>query len=195
MEDNWDKVTAGPAMDILSEKLLVDQLVFARSGGETERYHTERTLQRDTVGHHSFNVAWLVVLLCQSEEKCRSQLVMAALAHDLAEHKTGDMPAPAKRSVPGLKEACDAAELAMLGSVGMHYETELTPDEKRTLKFADALDGMLFCVGEAALGSKRVVNMYTNFRTYVLQLVPTSSAEVVLFQHAETLWERYYGRP
>lgn len=184
---------------------IVAQLDFIRAGGETERYHTQRTIQVDTVGHHSFNVAWLVVLLNGPGAACRGVLLMAALAHDLAEHKVGDIPAPSKRMLPdypstdslligrSFRSVFGEIEMNLLGEHGMHYETLLTPAEIRTLKMADGLDGMLFCVGETSLGNRRVGPMFANFRSYVDELGPASAAEVTLYSHALSLWEKYSG--
>ena len=51
------------------------RIEFFLDGAETERYHTIRTLQRETVGHHSHGVAMFVVLLGGSEGVDRKSVV------------------------------------------------------------------------------------------------------------------------
>lgn len=68
-------------------------LEFMWRGGYTTRYHTERTLREDTVGHHSFNVAAIVMYV---RPDASAALLRAALLHDVAEHVLGDIPAPVK---------------------------------------------------------------------------------------------------
>lgn len=65
-----------------------NRILFTMRGGEVVRYHTLMTIQRETVSSHSFGVAWFVYFL---QPEARAQVLMAALAHDLAEHMVGDL--------------------------------------------------------------------------------------------------------
>jgi len=143
---------------------LKEKLEFIQRGGKTKRFHTADTLTTQTVGEHSFGVAWLVTLMLPS---IRKELILAALAHDLAEHVVGDVSSPAKRKHPALKAALDVAEGSALSEVGLSYEPLLYHHEKLALKLADMLDGLLFCVRERQMGSAVATPIYYNFLSYI----------------------------
>ena len=124
-------------------------LDFVRRAAQTKRYHTEVVIKEQNVGEHSFNVAWLCYLL--TNKRPMSALLLHALAHDAAEHATGDIPSPSKRAL-GIRPAVDAFEAQLMTAAGM----ELPPlDEHNAhiLKLADALDGVLYCLREHHLGN------------------------------------------
>ena len=123
-------------------------LKFMWSGGETRRYHGFRMLQEDTVGHHSFNVACIIMAI---RPDASATLLRAALKHDIAEHIVGDMPAPAKRAMPHYNAAGEGGaepltfrqvfadmEQAVAAAAGVDLEdAALTPDERHALRIAD----------------------------------------------------------
>lgn len=141
------------------------KLKFIMDGGEVTRYHTVRTIQEETVGHHSFGVAMYCYLLCQPS----ANLLIAALTHDLAEHMTGDSPAPAKKEL-GIGDMVNALEDRLLKEVGLNIE--LTEKEKRTLKFADIFQGMAFCVRELQMGNKNMDTIFWRYATYAKERYP-----------------------
>lgn len=145
----------------------VNSLQFLWAGGYTARYHGSRTLIPDTVGHHSYNVAVTVMYL---RPDAPARLLRAALKHDAAEHKVGDMPAPAKRAIPGLREAFGHYEDKIMDEAGIPVEP-LSPEEHWVLKLCDALDGMRFCIQERAMGNQLVGPIYAEFRKYVYELL------------------------
>ena len=126
-------------------------LDFILAGTQVKRYHTVTTLTSETVGHHSAEVALIVLLL---EPEASRQLLMAALYHDLAEHQTGDIPSPAKR-VYGIGEQVDELEKRLMREAGVSYPL-LTETEARTLKLADIAQGALFCVREINTGNRNM---------------------------------------
>lgn len=166
-------------------------LEFIFRGAKTRRFHTADTLTTQTVGEHSFGVAWLVILLNPS---ARKELILAALAHDLAEHVVGDVASPAKRAFPALKSALDSAEALALCGAGLDYTKGLADSELRLLKYADMLDGMLFCVRERKMGSVVVTEIYERFRQYASEVkgLPPSAEE--LFNTITYEWEKVNGR-
>lgn len=172
--------------------MLGEQLKFIYKGGHTKRFHTADTLTEQSVAAHSFGVAWLIVLIYPS---ARKDLILAGLAHDLAEHVIGDVSSPAKRRFPQLKSALDAAEHTMLRDVGLDFETGLTDFEVKVLKTADMLDGMMFCVRERRMGSKVVCDIYENFRNYYIgEGKRSQDLGYEVFLEIEHMWEKYNGR-
>lgn len=155
-----------------------DDIDFMWDGGETRRYHGFRMLMEDTVGHHSFNVACIIMKV---RPDAPARLLRAALKHDIAEHKAGDMPAPTKRAMPDyvseaevktFRAAFAEYEAALMEAAGVADE-ELSSEEDWVLKFADSLDGMRFCVQERLLGNKtpRLIRCYETFQRYVTFLL------------------------
>lgn len=157
-----------------------DDIDFMWDGGETRRYHGFRMLMEDTVGHHSYNVACIIMKV---RPAAPARLLRAALKHDVSEHKAGDMPAPTKRALPDypsllggapttFREAFGHYEARLMAEAGV-AEEELQPEEAWVLKFADSLDGMRFCIQERLLGNKtpRLIRCYETFARYVVFLL------------------------
>ncbi len=137
------------------------------AGGNVKRFHSYScTVQTDTVGHHSYNVASLITVLLPGAS---AALLVAALRHDVGEAKTGDMPAPAKRDM-GIRDIFGEYEEDVMAKAGVDFPT-LTTEEAWLLKVCDSMDGMRFCVQERAMGNRLIAEAYGNFRGYVMQLI------------------------
>lgn len=142
---------------------------FIFNGGNSTRFHTVDVHTRQDIGNHSFGVAWLCELI--TDGAASKNLVMAALAHDLAEHIVGDIPSPAKRAL-NIGAMYDTIEGAHLDEAGIgSYSLHLTPEERSILKFADMLEGMTFCVRERKVGNQNVEIIFNRFRSYIMELL------------------------
>lgn len=168
---------------------IITRLNFAWNGGETRRYHTHRPINDDTVGHHSYNVAMTIVCLWPD---ATAALLVAALTHDIAEHKVGDIPAPTKRHMPNIfgqpfRTFFATWEAAHILEAGLPTPT-LTKVEEWQLKFADSLDGMRFCLHERQLGNRTPINaeIFGNFAEYVADHLNEAPA---FFQQAVDAYE------
>lgn len=157
----------------LSLQALSKQLQFIFKGAAVKRYHGETTIKEQTVGAHSFGVMWLCFVL--AEGKPSAQLLLAAAAHDLAEHKIGDVPAPTKRSVPGLRDQLNKLEDEELFKASLFFH--LNSAETRLLKMADAMEGIVYCETERYLGNVMIKRVAANFRRYVGEFEPLSVHE------------------
>lgn len=178
----------------------IRQLTFGRNGGETRRYHTWPVLRQQTVAEHSCHVALIVAWLAGHRAPGVSvPLLMAALTHDLAEHKMGDVPAPVKRSLPNypdqsFRQAWDKLEQGHLETAGLDWEHMLNDEEKRWLKLADAADGCFYCVRERAMGNRLINEVYANFRRYMGDLITFDVAEEQqLMDYIDAEWENACG--
>mgnify|MGYP001572832873 CR=1 FL=1 len=141
---------------------------FIFNGGYSTRFHTVDVHTRQDIGNHSFGVAWLCELLTGGGAS--KNLIMAALAHDLAEHMVGDIPSPAKRAL-GISKMFDEFEGKHLEEAGIaKYGNSLTPEECDILKYADMLEGMTFCVRERKFGNQNVDIIFGRFYSYIEQL-------------------------
>ena len=148
-------------------------LQFVSAGTEVARYHTVRTLQAETVGHHSHGVALLCLLL---RPDATPALLKAALVHDLAEHQLGDLPSPAKKKY-GIGEQVNALEAELLRGVGL--DVALTGDEQRTLKIADILQGMMFCRREIDLGNNKMRVIFERYCSYAEDMMLVGRESVI----------------
>lgn len=167
--------------------------------GQTQRYHTELLLKPQDVAQHSYNVAWLCWELSLPTQP-RQNLIMAALSHDAGERWTGDMTAPAKRAIPGMRESLDALEAKKMAEHGAEEAAEwhLRDDEKRILKLADAMEGAWFCLREVKLGNMLMVDAIEggaafNFMSYVEGLLVAHPHPVgqELFNYLRTEYDKY----
>lgn len=154
---------------------LTSLLEMMVKGGGVRRYHNEQ-VDGQTVGHHSFGVAWFCWILMDS--KPTAELLYAAIHHDVAEGVVGDVPAPTKRKIPGLKAALDKHELSVMLELGIP-EPKIDEYEARVLKFADIFEGMLFCISQRHRGNRNADGIFNNFAEYARSMEPTGKASEV----------------
>lgn len=164
---------------------LKERLLFVRDGGAVERFHSAPTLCGETVGHHSFGVAWMCWFLTDGTPS--ANLLLAALAHDLAEQETGDLPAPFK-GAPGVQEAVHRREDELLYGAGMKYTHLLTPEEYNILRRADVYDGMLFCWRERAMGNRLIAPVFCKYMEYTERWPDKNEIDRALLDAIEELW-------
>jgi 5'-deoxynucleotidase YfbR-like HD superfamily hydrolase len=146
---------------------------FIYDGGAVSRFHVVQTIRPDSDARHSFGVAWLIYLLTEGHASAR--LLMAGLAHDLAEQTVGDVPAPAKRALQVDKGLADL-ENKVLQEAGFFFETcEL---EHRTLKLADNLDGLMYCARELKMGNKFAKEVGERYWQYIQSMRPEPGPEM-----------------
>lgn len=167
---------------------LATLLNFYRRGAVVARYHTQPLIRPQSVGEHSANVALLLTLmlgpaegrdgmtLLLSEVRI-SRLMKAALFHDLPESKTGDIPAPVKREGgQELRRLIHAIEARTVGEAGLE-PVMLTEQDRRLLKLADCLEGMLYTAEELQRGNSALREVYWNFDAYVRGAIDLETEE------------------
>lgn len=165
-------------------------------GGDCERFHTHKTIRTETVHHHTAIVAHFATLLTPREWDIGSKyrIMCAVLTHDLGEGSNngggvcaaGDSPSPAKRAVPGLKEACDKYETFLLADDGVET-LALTTWEYAVLKLADNMAGLVFCIQERWLGNKLAEYAYSVYCNYLYTSVMTPEQDAV-FAELQSWW-------
>jgi 5'-deoxynucleotidase YfbR-like HD superfamily hydrolase len=152
----------------------------------TKRFHNAAILHENTVGQHSWGVAWFCYLL---SDQPRVELILAALAHDMAEQITGDVPAPAKRLL-GLQQLLHQRESEVLERFGFHFQ--LTADEEKILHIADCMDGMMFCIRERMFGNRFIETVFYKFQSYVNTIL-VSDVQCNMFENLMDLWSEANG--
>jgi 5'-deoxynucleotidase YfbR-like HD superfamily hydrolase len=165
---------------------IFQQLMFVLQGGSVRRFHTVATVKDITVATHQHNVAHLCFLLT-GIYVCTTRLLMAALSHDLAETVAGDIPSPTKRLLR-VDQMLNTLEKSVLKDNG--YEFELTEQERRILKLADLMAGMLECIHERQLGNRNVELPFLRFDNYIRNLLSAhcTDHEQAVFQGLQKLW-------
>ena len=68
------------------------------------------------------------------------------------------------------------------------FMPELSQEDDYTLRMADTLDGVLFCLRERELGNRTIVQVFINFYSYAMELNPTGRALTIL-QYAKARWD------
>lgn len=127
----------------------MDRIKALWEASHVRRFHTRTTLQHYDVGQHTYRMLMLAHLLCP---RPTVRLLRAITFHDSAERWTGDVPATAKWRYVSLEDAMDEVERKVNRQLQI-LATDLTPDEKCWLKALDALELLLFCKDELALGN------------------------------------------
>jgi 5'-deoxynucleotidase YfbR-like HD superfamily hydrolase len=181
-----------PEAERKSLTTLRSQYDLVEFGGQVKRYHAKVTLTTETIGEHSYYVAWVAKLL--SEGKPSANLLLACLQHDNTEYETGDMPAPSKRKM-GLLEKFDQWENEILNDhCEQNFALLLTPEEKHIFEMADSISGIMYCIKERMLGNKYLNDTYTNYTQHIRKLVASrgqrTQQEVDIMEILEEKWEK-----
>jgi 5'-deoxynucleotidase YfbR-like HD superfamily hydrolase len=123
-----------------------------RKGGDVTRYHTEPTLGPQSVGSHSWGVALIVMAL--EPGNVSTNLLQAALVHDISEYWTGDTPANVKWNNDELVSNLKNCENFVNEVLGINFL--LDAREKQILEFADKLELLLYCLEQRRMGNQNV---------------------------------------
>lgn len=168
-------------------------LHWIERGRAVKRYHTHPMLVEQRIDSHSYGVAMLTTIIVPVASPARkNRLLMAALVHDLAEWRTGDIPAPAKRALPGLRDALGEYEQGLLRHAGL--EIVLDEKDKRVLKVADCADGALHCIHDRKMGNLYAQEPYSNFMRYLREEQQighpdvAEAGEQALLEYLENSW-------
>jgi len=158
-------------------------------GSSVKRYHVMRTLISETVGQHSAEVAFICSLLSPD---CRSNLLLAALLHDIPEQATGDVPAQAKWGSSILKRVINDLEVQFIAKFIPNYP-ELTEEEEQILKYADLLQLCYHACDEIVVGNALFTSVLRRGIEALNGLLLPPSAAIPAAEMLSEL-ERIYGR-
>lgn len=112
--------------------------------GKVRRWHTHHSMTQ-TVADHSHGVALIII---NEHPNPSTNLLKAAIVHDLGEWLSGDLPSYGKVANPKLKEVAGAAEASGLDHLGLAMP-DLNKEEKLWLKYADLKELYLFAMMHA----------------------------------------------
>ena len=190
------------------------KLDFIQNGRETRRFHGLPMLDYQRVDAHQYGVAMLAALLVGEQAPAERQLLLlhAALTHDLAEWVVGDMPAPSKRRMPdypegSFRQVFGTMEDGVMAEAGFPI-VELSAQDKRVLKLADAAEGCLHSIRERRMGNAhpRLIYCFHEFWKYCIEEqgldssvwrtdnnMPEEPGEAGLRLYLRTEWTRANG--
>lgn len=151
---------------------MLSQLEMVLKGGRVLRYHTKTLTRPETVAEHHHVVAWLATFYWQFKYGAlpRAELLVLCLGHDLPEHVTGDIPAPAKRRVPGMREELEKYEEELMVQAGMP-RVVCTAEEAEVLHFCDSFSGWVKCLYERAMGNLTLAVTEQRYLEYTYELL------------------------
>lgn len=158
---------------------LPDFITMLRMGGQVRRFHIAPIIGEQTLAEHQYHVAMLCYWLWREayQEEPSMHLMMVALTHDLPEQYTGDMPANVKRDSI-LKERMDALEEEFVEQYALGWP--LTDEEKLVLKWADTLEGLLFCLEQKRLGNTNLGLIVSRWLSWARKLPHCAPAEELM---------------
>ena len=139
------------------------------------RFHILPMTFPDYVGQHSGGVAFLTYYLLHDSAPAEQTLeaVSAALMHDLAEYKTGDIPSPTKKVLD--TEYLHKMERNYLREEATDSLLGATLFRHRVIhdivSLADALDGLVRCALELRSGNRCFESAYENYKEYVVNRI------------------------
>lgn len=146
-------------------------IVALHAAARTKRWHTHETIRSQNLADHSWGVAMTVAAISPNWSR---GLMFAALTHDLHETELGDIPYPAKRSYPALKDISDNQQLHYEKSNGIHVT--LTREEEAILKWADMYELYLWVRQEYAMGNIAMDRVRTTALSVLTESAPNQLA-------------------
>jgi hypothetical protein len=156
------------ALDQLAERLL-----DSHAAGAVERCHGIRHHGSYPVSSHSWGVAMLIWYIWPERFLT---LVVHALAHDIPELWTGDIPSPTIRELR-VDEKIAEMETAIFTRLRLpNYSTALQGDDLAALLFCDRLEFLLWAHDQRELGNRRVERSITTVTRYLQDSMASTPA-------------------
>lgn len=169
----------------------LQRIHLARRAGRVQRYHQHTLLKSENVAEHTFGL--INTLMIMTDRQITPRLLMAAIAHDMGEYVSGDIPSPIKHGLgKEFKDEMNRIEdKAMHDIHGKDWE-ELTPWEYLLLKTADNLDGLFKCIEERCMGNYTIEFIGDKYAEYLSSQLPAlgggPAAELVQLALTEWHW-------
>jgi len=159
-----------------------------RKAGRVKRYHTVDTIGHQTVAEHSFNVCLILLALFQG--KVSSELLKAALYHDLPEIVTGDVPATAKWGNPELRDALRKVEDRFEATHSL--TVDLSEEELTALKWADMMELVQYCVDQLEMGNRNMLVVATRGVDYLCSMPSINNVSEMLLVNVQYELRKHY---
>lgn len=149
--------------------MIVDLEEDPRHAGQILRYHTWPVHRQQTVGEHSWQIMRIMLTIWPEAPK---HLLCHAVTHDVGE-MIGDLPYPAKKNDPLLKDRITLGELryhrAMSVRWGLPAPTKLTDGEREFFKLCEYIE-----MWEYGLQEQNMGNLYGKIISVRMQLAAST---------------------
>jgi 5'-deoxynucleotidase YfbR-like HD superfamily hydrolase len=155
------------------------------------RYSSIPIAHNESVSQHSYWVAMYALLIHKTiggEDRLTKDLLIAALVHDLAEAKTGDVVRTFKYSSELLKKEVDNAEKLIIESFPVEIQSlfkkpfDITYDDgsyiKDVVKAADFVSLFRYMRKEAALHNMEIIPFYNRMITDIHDMCDVMRAKL-----------------
>lgn len=150
---------------------MIEKVKLARRAGRVQRYHQHALIRPENVAEHTFGLVNLLMIM--TDRQVTAKLLMAAIAHDMGEYVSGDIPSPIKHGAgKDFKDIINKIEDGAMHDIhGKEWE-ELSDWEYLLLKTADNLDGLFKCVDERSLSNSGVIPIGDKYAEYLEAQLP-----------------------
>lgn len=172
-----------------------ENVAMRREAGAVKRWHIVPHHGQDTVGHHTYNAVSL--LLCLNPDASRA-LIVYMLEHDVAERWTGDIPASAKGMFHKIGRGVMLAEEELAAEMDLMNPDRLTKEERRWARAIDALEAVLWCHEQLAMGNRNVEQVLESLVVWFDE--ETCPAPILDFlkdyewkRYPDYIWKGHYG--
>ncbi len=132
-----------------------ERVAMMREAGAVTRWHTIPHIGVDTVANHSWNATTLLLELNPTASRV---LIIYMFNHDVTERWLGDIPASAKGMFPLISKGVGVAEEWLENKFDIPSARNLTEDEQQWARAIDALEAVLWCHEQLAMGNRMVEN-------------------------------------
>ncbi len=167
---------------------LLDEVIDIRHGGNVKRHHNYPIIGEQRVAAHTWGMLVLAERLYYDEFIESSQLVMGILYHDVAEYKTGDIPANAKWASPLLTHELDILKQKAMKL--LRIAAHLSKTEERILKICDYLELALFSLEQRTMGNSYSDRPFWKIMDRLEKYAPWSVTEASFIESLKAEYRR-----
>jgi len=142
---------------------VIERMNDIYAGGNVRRHHNYPIVGQQDVAQHSWRMCMLYVELFGYDDGA----IRWILGHDVAEYKTGDVPANAKWRSPILAQELNRLAREDMDRLGLTIELSETIFMR--CKFVDRMEHMLFCFEQRRLGNRNVDRVFNKLMQVILK--------------------------
>jgi len=163
-----------------------ENVAMRREAGAIERWHVVPHHGSITVASHSWNAT---MLLLELYPKASRRLIVYMLHHDVTERWTGDIPASAKAMFPLIMQGVQEAEISLEDEMSLPSTRNLSSTERAWARAIDALEMMLWCHEQIAMGNRMVEPALEQLAMWIMDEDWIPAAIKTFYKNYK--WKRY----
>ena len=174
-----------------------ENVAMRREAGNVKRWHIVPTVGNgETVGHHQNNAVNLLLCLWPTASRA---LIVYMVQHDTTERWTGDIPASCKAMFPAIMKGVEAAETQLEMEMDIPGTEHLNPTERQWARGIDALECVLFCHEQLAMGNRNFENALDSLLVWfenkvgIPMQIQDFLRDYKWKRYPDYLWGQHYG--